>query len=229
MQRWVIASNNRGKVDEFNVLLNAYGVSVVPQRDLGIDSIPETAQTFVENALLKARHAARCSGLPALADDSGLVVPALHGEPGLHSARYAEDAQNPAQSADARNIAKLLHRCSPLHGDARQAFFICLLVLLRHPDDPAPTLCEGRWHGRIANCPAGSHGFGYDPIFIPNDHTLAKQEMVVLASGNEAAATDHDRSAPITAAQLDKATKNRLSHRGKALRQLMSSLGIPLP
>ena len=194
MGRIVLASGNRGKLAEFNHLLADSGLDVVAQGALGVDDVEETGLTFVENALLKARHAARVTGLPALADDSGLCVDALGGAPGLYSARYAG-----THGDNAANNAKLLRDLDGVPAEQRRAFFICVLVLLRHADDPAPLVAEGRWHGRVMHAPRGDGGFGYDPLFLPDGHTLG-------------------------AAELDKALKNRISHRGQALVQLHARL-----
>ncbi len=194
MQRIVLASSNRGKLAEFNALLTGSGLEVIAQGSLGIDDAEESGLSFIENALLKARHAARASGLPALADDSGLCVPALGGAPGLYSARYA------GSHGDATaNNAKLLHELDGLPQDKREAFFICVLVLLQHADDPTPLVVEGRWHGRVLETPRGVGGFGYDPLFLPAGQLTS-------------------------AAELDPALKNRLSHRGRALAQLHARL-----
>lgn len=194
MARIVLASGNRGKLAEFNHLLADSGLDVVAQGELGVEDIEETGLTFVENALLKARHAARVTGLPALADDSGLCVDALRGAPGLYSARYAG-----THGDNAANNARLLRELDGVPAEQRRAFFICVLVLLRHADDPAPLVAEGRWHGRVLDAPRGDGGFGYDPLFLPDGHTLG-------------------------AAELDKALKNRISHRGQALAQLHARL-----
>ncbi|MGA0587022.1 RdgB/HAM1 family non-canonical purine NTP pyrophosphatase [Dyella sp. KRB-257] len=194
MGRIILASGNRGKLAEFNHLLADSGLDVVAQGELGVNDIEETGLTFVENALLKARHAARVTGLPALADDSGLCVDALRGAPGLYSARYAG-----THGDNAANNARLLRDLDGVPAEQRRAFFICVLVLLRHADDPAPLVAEGRWHGRVLHAPRGEGGFGYDPLFLPDGHTLA-------------------------AAELDKTLKNRISHRGQALAQLHARL-----
>jgi len=194
MQRIVLASSNRGKLAEFNLLLADSGFAVVTQASLGVDDIEETGLSFVENALLKARHAARATGLPALADDSGLCVAHLHGAPGLHSARYAG-----GHGDSAANNARLLQALSGVPDERRAAFFICALVLLRDAEDPAPLIAEGRWHGRVLGAARGAQGFGYDPLFLPDGHTLS-------------------------AAELGPALKNRLSHRAKALAQLRTQL-----
>ncbi|MFA7487294.1 MAG: RdgB/HAM1 family non-canonical purine NTP pyrophosphatase, partial [Lysobacteraceae bacterium] len=157
----ILASHNTGKLAEFQQLLGGHGIQVVPQAALGIPDIEETGLSFAENALLKARHASQLGGMPALADDSGLCVDALGGAPGLYSARYA-GSDGDAQA----NILKLLDALEQIPEDHRQAHFHCTLALLRHPADPAPLLCEGRWHGRILHEPRGEDGFGYDPLFF---------------------------------------------------------------
>lgn len=186
----VLASGNRGKLAEMRELLGEAGIELVAQNDLGIADAEETATTFVENALLKARHAARASGLPALGDDSGLCVDALGGAPGLYSARYAG-----AHGDAAANIAKLLDALREVPDERRTAHFHCTIALLRCADDPAPLIAEGRWHGRILRAPRGANGFGYDPVFL-------------------------DPASNLAAAELDAATKNRISHRGLALARL---------
>jgi XTP/dITP diphosphohydrolase len=188
--RLVLASGNAGKVVELEQLLAGTGVQLVPQTSLGVTDADETGLTFVENALIKARHAARVTGLPALADDSGICVDALGGAPGLYAARYAG-----THGDSAANNAKLLRELDGVPADRRTAYFIAVLVVLRHADDPAPLVAEGRWHGRILDAPRGAGGFGYDPLFLPDGHDLG-------------------------AAELDPALKNRLSHRGQALEVL---------
>ncbi|MEI7035678.1 RdgB/HAM1 family non-canonical purine NTP pyrophosphatase [Fulvimonas yonginensis] len=195
MRRLVLASANQGKLAEFDALLAGSGFEVVTQGSLGVVDIEETGTTFVENALLKARHAARITRLPALADDSGLCVEQLDGAPGLYSARYAGGHGNAAA-----NRAKLLRALDGVPTEKRGAFFICVLVLLHHADDPAPLIAEGRWHGRILEAERGDGGFGYDPLFLPDGQTLS-------------------------AAELAPALKNRLSHRGQALARLQEQLG----
>jgi len=190
----VLASNNAGKLAEFGRLLQGSGIEVVAQSELGLQDIEETGLTFVENALLKARNAARVTGLPALADDSGLCVDALDGAPGLYSSRYA----GPEGDAQ-RNIAKLLEALEWVPDDRRSARFCCALVLLRHAEDPQPLIAEGRWEGRILHAPRGNNGFGYDPVFLDPENNL-------------------------TAAELDPAIKNRISHRGRALQLLRQRL-----
>ena len=192
MQKLVLASNNAKKIKELNALLAPLGFEVIPQGQLGIPEAEEPYGTFIENALAKARHAAAHSGLPALADDSGLCVRALGGAPGVLSARYAGEPKS-----DARNNEKLL---ADLAGQTdRRAHFVSLLVLCRSADDPQPIIAEGEWHGEILSTPRGAEGFGYDPLFF------------VPSTG-------------LTAAELDPETKNRLSHRGQAMQQLIARL-----
>lgn len=194
MQKVVLATGNAGKVRELASLLNDFGLDVVAQTELGVDSAEETGLTFIENAILKARHAARETGLPAIADDSGLAVNALGGAPGIYSARYAgEDA------SDRQNLDKLLVALDNVPDEQRQASFHCVLVYLRHADDPTPLVCHGSWQGVIARTPVGAGGFGYDPVFF------------VPSIGK-------------TAAELSREEKNALSHRGQALRQLLDAL-----
>lgn len=189
-KRVVLASGNRGKLAEIRDVLADTGIELVAQSELGIDDAEETGATFVENALLKARHAARASGLPALGDDSGICVDELGGAPGLVSARYAG-----AHGDAAANIAKLLAALAGVEDARRGAHFHCTLVLVRTADDPAPLIAEGRWHGRILHAPRGDKGFGYDPVFFDSR----------LGQG---------------AGELDPAVKNRVSHRGQALARL---------
>ena len=190
----VLASGNAGKLIEMRELLADQGIDFVAQATLGIADIEETGTSFVENAILKARHASRMSGLPALGDDSGLCVDALAGAPGLHSARYSGEHGN-----SAANIAKLFAALKDMPDERRTAHFFCVVVVLRHAGDPAPLIAEGRWHGRILLAPRGQNGFGYDPVFFD---------------------PQRDR----TAAELDAIEKNRVSHRGQALARLRSLL-----
>ena len=191
----VLASNNAGKLREIEQLLQPDAVRLYAQAEFGIDSVEETGLTFVENAILKARHAAAGSGLPAIADDSGLEVDALKGAPGIHSARYAGP-----QADDQANCAKLLEALAEVPQGHRQARFQCLLVYLRHAEDPTPVICQGTWEGRILTELRGDQGFGYDPLFwVPGQNC--------------------------SAAELDSGTKNALSHRGQALAQLLAALG----
>jgi len=192
--RLVVASGNRGKLAEFTDLLGDSGIEGIAQGELGVEDIEETGLTFVENALLKARHAARLTGLPALADDSGLCVDALGGAPGLYSARYA-GSHGDAQA----NIDKLLDALHGVPDDLRSAHFQATIVLLRHAEDPEPLIAQGSWHGRILRARRGAGGFGYDPVFL-----------------------DPERGR--SAAELDPALKNRISHRGLALAALRDQL-----
>jgi len=194
MKRLVIATGNAGKLREIQALLAPVGIESIGQSAFSVSSVEETGATFIENAILKARHAAMLSGLPALADDSGLVVDALGGAPGIHSARYAGESAN-----DAANVRKLLVALEGVPKAERTARFQCVLALLRHADDPVPLVCEGSWEGRIADAPSGADGFGYDPVFMVP--TLGK-----------------------TAAQMAPEQKNRMSHRGKALIALRTRL-----
>lgn len=194
MQNVVLATGNPGKVRELADLLTDFGLTIVAQTELGVASADETGLTFIENALLKARHAAQVTGLPAIADDSGLAVDALGGAPGIYSARYAgEDA------SDAQNLEKLLHALENVPDGQRQAQFHCVLVYLRHAEDPTPLVFHGSWAGEITRAAAGEGGFGYDPIFYVPE--LGK-----------------------TAAELTKAEKRAVSHRGKALTLLLEAM-----
>lgn len=184
----VVASHNTGKITEFERILSAWW-RIQPQATLGVTAIPETGLSFIENAMLKARHACRETGKAALADDSGLVVPALGGAPGLYSARYSG-------AGDAANNALLLQNMRAFPGERREAFYIAVLVLMHGPEDPAPIVTEGRWYGHIADAPRGRHGFGYDPLFIPQGETRH-------------------------AAELTHEEKDRMSHRGMAVTQLL--------
>lgn len=196
-QRVVLASNNAGKLREFAALLGAAGIDLVTQGSLGVSEADEPFGTFVENALQKARHAARATGLPALADDSGLCVPALGGAPGVYSARYAQLAGG--EKSDEANNARLLRDMA--ENTDRRAYFYCVLVLVRHADDPQPVIADGRWDGTLLDAPRGSNGFGYDPLLW-------------LA--------EFDRSA----AELDASEKNACSHRAKALATLLDKLDL---
>ena len=198
MKRLVLASGNAGKVAELRELLGDSGFELHAQSEFDVGDVEETASTFVENALLKARHATRATGLPALGDDSGLCVDALHGAPGLYSARYG------GVHGDAtRNIARLLQELQGVPEAARTARFYCVLVLLRSADDPQPLIAEGRWEGRILEQPRGERGFGYDPVFFDPDNACS-------------------------AAELDPTVKNTISHRGRALAGLKQRLQQPL-
>lgn len=194
MQKVVLATGNVGKVRELASRLGDVGYDVVAQTALNVESVEETGLTFIENAILKARHAAKVTGLPAIADDSGLAVDALGGAPGIYSARYAgEDA------SDELNLQKLLVALEDVPDAQRGAQFHCVLVYLRHAEDPTPRVCHGVWSGVIARQAAGSGGFGYDPVFF------------VPSEGK-------------TAAELSREEKTAISHRGKALKQLLEVL-----
>ena len=169
-RKWLLASNNDGKRKEFAALLEPIGISLIPQGELAIPEAPEPYLTFLENALAKARHAARLSGLPSLADDSGLCVDALGGAPGVHSARYAGEPKS-----DARNNALLLERMAGIAD--RRAAFVCTLVLIRHAEDPDPIVAQGRWPGNIVQQPSGSGGFGYDPLFWINELSCTSADL----------------------------------------------------
>ena len=201
MKKLVLASSNPGKLREFESLLAPLGIEIVPQATLRVADAEEPHGTFVENALAKARHASRRSGLPALADDSGICVSALDGQPGVASARFAGAAPPGAipgrEAQDARNNEKLI---ALLAGkDDRRAHYYCVVVLVRHAEDPEPIIAEGSWSGEIVDRPRGANGFGYDPHFLLRD--LGK-----------------------TAAELDAEQKNLISHRGKAMRRLLAKL-----
>ena len=193
----VFASSNAGKIKELDELLKPLGMQVKSQDDLGVTPLPETAVTFVENAIVKARHASSITGLAAIADDSGLEVDALQGAPGLYSARFA--SMHDAGSGDADNNALLLKKLEGLTDDARTARFRCVIVYLRHENDPSPVIAQGVWEGRILHEVVSGEGFGYDPLFCSND----TQRAVSLLSKQE---------------------KNQLSHRGKAVREMISTL-----
>lgn len=186
----VLASSNAGKLEELRGLLADTGIELIAQSELGVDDAEETGQTFVENAIIKARHASRLTGLPALADDSGICVDALDGAPGLYSARYAGEHGNAS-----RNIDKLLEALKDVPEAQRAAHFYCVLVLLHHPADPQPLIVEGEWRGRILPARQGVGGHGYDPVFFDPQHQQS-------------------------AAQMPLELKNTLSHRGKALATL---------
>ncbi len=202
-QRVVLATGNAGKLREFAALLAPAGFVFEPQSAFGIEPPEETGDTFLANALLKARYAARLSGLPAMADDSGLEVDALGGAPGVRSARYAEDGAGDASAPprDEANWRKLLAALAGVPDAARRARFRCCIVLVRDADDPSPVVGEGAWEGRILDAPRGDGGFGYDPVFAP----------VAPAFGGR------------SVAELDAADKNLHSHRAAALRALLTA------
>ncbi|WP_281559923.1 XTP/dITP diphosphatase [Thalassomonas sp. RHCl1] len=195
MSTIVLATGNKGKVKELSELLAAEQITIVPQSDFQVPDVPETGTTFVENAIIKARHAAKITGKPAIADDSGLEVDALNGAPGVYSARYAgEDA------SDHDNIVKLLEQLKGVPAEKRTARFHCVLVYMRHSEDPTPVICLGSWEGQITLEKQGEQGFGYDPVFWVEGQQL-------------------------TSAQLPREVKNQLSHRGQALAQLVKHFG----
>jgi len=191
----VLASNNPGKVREINQMLAGLHLTVIPQSERGVPEAEETGLSFVENALLKARNATRHTGLPAIADDSGIEVDYLNGAPGIYSARYAGRG-----ASDEQNLRKLLDDLVGVPEAERTARFQCLMVYLRHEFDPTPVICQGTWEGRILLEPRGANGFGYDPIFFVPTHNCSS-------------------------AELPPEVKNKLSHRGQSLRALVSALG----
>ena len=192
LKKLVIASNNQGKLREINTLLEPLAIEAVPQSDFNAGEVDEPYVTFVENALTKARHASRCSGLPALADDSGICVSALGGAPGVTSARYAGEPRS-----DERNNLKLIETLK--NQPNRRAYYYCVIVLVRHADDPQPIIVDGSWYGEIVDQPRGEGGFGYDPYFFLPEFGK-------------------------TSAELSAEQKNRISHRGQALAQLAGIL-----
>ncbi len=194
MEKIVLASNNAGKAREITEILASYHISVVPQSEFGVPEIPETGLTFVENALLKARNACHHTGLPALADDSGIEIDALKGAPGIYSARFAGE-----NASDEENLQKVLTELKDIPEAQRNARFQCLMVLLQHENDPTPLIFQGTWEGQILNKPQGENGFGYDPVFYVPEHQCS--------------------SAQLTAEQ-----KNALSHRGQALKALAEKM-----
>lgn len=194
IKQLVLATGNQGKVKELASMLDAFNIEVLPQSTFDVPEVAETGTTFVENAIIKARHAAKITGLPAVADDSGLEVDALSGAPGVYSARFAGD-----DASDADNIAKLLQELGD--NPSRSARFWCVLVFMKHADDPTPVICQASWEGEISLTPNGNGGFGYDPVFyVP--------------------------SLDCTAADLNKVQKNAISHRGQALKQLAEKLKV---
>lgn len=194
MQKVVLATGNAGKVRELADLLGNFGLDVVAQTELGVESAEETGLTFIENAILKARHAAHITGLPAIADDSGLAVDVLGGAPGIYSARYAG-----LEASDQQNLEKLLASLKDVPDEQRKARFHCVLVYMRHAEDPTPLVCHGSWEGQITPEAAGQGGFGYDPIFF------------VPSEGK-------------TAAELTRDEKRAISHRGQALKLLLEAM-----
>ena len=195
MTQIVLASNNQGKVREIGQMLAELQLEVVPQSTFNIEDAEETGLTFVENAIIKARHASAAAGMPAIADDSGLEVDALNGAPGIYSARYAGKG-----ASDEENLQTLLSELENIPEVERSARFQCLMVYMRHAQDPTPLICQGTWEGIITLAPRGENGFGYDPVFFVPTHNC-------------------------TSAQLAPEIKNQLSHRGQALRLLVEALG----
>jgi XTP/dITP diphosphohydrolase len=193
-KKWVLATGNQGKVKEMSELLNSFSIEVLPQSQFNVPDVPETGTTFVENAIIKARHASKLTGLPAIADDSGLEVDFLNGQPGIYSSRFAGE-----NASDQDNIDKLLSKLEGINPEQRKARFQCVLVYMRHALDPTPIICQGTWEGSITESQQGNQGFGYDPLFW----------------------VDSEQS---TSAQLSKQRKSELSHRGKALAQLVALL-----
>ncbi len=198
-RRVVLATGNTGKLAEIAPVLAPLDLELVPQSAFDLDEAVEDGLSFVENALIKARHAARLTGLPAIADDSGLEVEALNGAPGIHSSRYAGET-----ATDRDNLEHLLTAMAGLPTEARRARFVCVMVYMRHAEDPVPVICQGTWSGRIAEQASGRNGFGYDPVFVVDNRGR-------------------------TSAELDPAEKARLSHRAKALAQLCACLPGALP
>ncbi|HEB92035.1 MAG TPA: RdgB/HAM1 family non-canonical purine NTP pyrophosphatase [Gammaproteobacteria bacterium] len=194
-EKVVLASGNRGKLREINQVLAGLGMQALPQSDFNVNDAEETGLSFVENAILKARHATRATGLPAIADDSGLEVDALNGAPGIYSARFAGPG-----ATDADNVQKLLAALKDVPEAERTARFQCLMVFMAHAEDSTPLICQGTWEGRILHQPSGENGFGYDPVFF--------------VAGKHCAA-----------AKLSPEVKNHLSHRGQALDKLLTALG----
>jgi XTP/dITP diphosphohydrolase len=194
LNRIVLASGNRGKLRELNALLAPLGIDVVAQSELGIDSPPETGETFLDNALLKARYASNAAKLPALADDSGIEVDALDGRPGVYSARYAGE-----NASDLENLRKMLIELQGVELERRTARYQCVIAFVRSADDAEPLIARGTWEGRVLTVPRGTQGFGYDPIFLPSGFDQ-------------------------TAAELAPDQKNQISHRGQALRALIEQL-----
>ena len=200
MSKVVLATGNQGKVKELAHLLAEQGLEVVPQSEFDVPEVAETGTTFVENAIIKARHAAKITGLPAIADDSGLEVDALNGAPGVYSARYAADITE-GQVTDDDNTNKLLAALANTPDEQRTARFHCVLVYMKHENDPTPLICHGVWQGTISRSKQGEQGFGYDPVFWQNDLQMSS-------------------------AQLTRDVKNQRSHRGQALAKLVEKLNL---
>lgn len=195
----MLASGNRKKVAELQLLLQPLHIAVVPQSEFNISDADETGLTFVENAIIKARHAAKLSGLPAIADDSGLEVDALNGQPGIYSARFARIENATIDASDENNNRLLLEKLKFIPEAERSARFQCVLVFMKHAEDPTPIICQGSWPGRILPAQQGSNGFGYDPVFFVPTHQCS-------------------------AAQLSAEEKSRISHRGQAMQKMLSAV-----
>jgi len=198
MSKVVLATGNQGKVKELAHLLAEQNIEIVPQSAFDVPEVAETGTTFVENAIIKARHAAKITGLPAIADDSGLEVDALNGAPGVYSARYAADITQ-GKITDEDNTNKLLTALENTPDEQRSARFHCVLVYMKHENDPTPIICHGVWQGSISRSKQGNQGFGYDPVFWQSDLKMSS-------------------------AQLSREVKNKLSHRGQALAKLVNKL-----
>lgn len=194
IQRFVLASSNQGKLREINHLLAGLSIEGIPQTEFDVPDVEETGLTFVENAILKARNAAQHTALPALADDSGIEVDFLRGEPGIYSARYGGKG-----ASDNENLSKLLDALKDVPDEERAARFQCVMVFMRHDTDPTPLICQGTWEGRILHEPRGENGFGYDPVFYVPTHDCSS-------------------------AELEPTIKNQLSHRGQALQKLLTAM-----
>lgn len=195
--QWVLASNNAGKLKEFSELLAPMNVSIAPQREFGVEDAIEDGLSFIENAIIKARHAAKATGRPALADDSGLEVDFLQGAPGIYSARYA--SMDGAEKSDLANLNKVLDEMQGVPAEQRTARFHCVLAFVRHAEDPTPIIIQGTWEGKLLETPRGENGFGYDPIFWVESHQCSS-------------------------AELSKEDKNSLSHRGQAVRAFKAKM-----
>jgi len=198
MKQFVLATGNPGKVKELASMLAPLNIDIVPQSEFKVPDVPETGTTFIENAIIKARHAAKLTGLPAIADDSGLEVMALGGAPGIYSARFSGE-----NATDQSNIDKLLLELQDTAAEQRQARFVCVLVYMKDEHDPTPIICQGFWNGHITNDQQGLSGFGYDPVFFVNEKNC-------------------------TSAELSKEIKNSISHRAQALSQLLPQLTAQL-
>ncbi len=197
--QWVLASNNQGKLTEFNELLAPLNVNIRPQREFGVEDAIEDGLSFIENAIIKARHASKATGLPALSDDSGLEVDALNGAPGIYSARYA--SMQGGEKSDLANLQKVLAEIGEVPSAQRTARFQCVLAFMRHAEDPTPLIIQGTWNGILLDAPQGENGFGYDPIFWVAEHQCSS-------------------------AGLNKDEKNKLSHRGQAVREFKQRMAV---